>query len=525
MIFYPNTYLRLLSDIPLAPDYKHTMTFGNEQAQIDYFTSKAVYNYDSSSYQRSNPKLGQIAVIRVPVVAEKLYNINYIMFRNNNFGTKWFYAFVTQINYINDGLTELIFELDIMQTWLFDYKIMPCMVEREHTNNDAIGANLMDEDLFTGPYQSANYTAWSDGLVSECCVAMACTFGTNYEPRQGAINGNTYNGLNIIAFKNFEAVSNFIAGASQVADGIVSIFMLPPAIAKLIFPDVPGVETEDMYNVDSGYVVPTTWTISKDYTGFDGYRPHNNKLYQYPYNFLRISTTKGMHQDLRYELFSTSNCQLSMQSLMMIDPAVKMIPKNYKGSPLNYNEQMTLTGYPQCSYVTDVYKMWLAQNASQIDFSYFQNAANTGLSVFKSLMGFNFTGAVTDTLSGMVNVKGLMAKEEDMSRLPPSAHTGNASADFEYGDFNFKMCRMKITAEYAKSVDSFFDLYGYKTMQLKVPNINGRKSWNYVKTIDANIIGNIPAPDLASIIKIFNAGITFWHTPDVGNYNLSNEVV
>ena len=54
---------------------------------------------------------------------------------------------------------------------------------------------------------------------------------------------------------------------------------------------------------------------------------------------------------------------------------------------------------------------------------------------------------------------------------------------------------------------------GYQTNELKVPNINNRPYWNYVKTQGINITGNIPNEDLEIIKTLFNSGITLWHNP------------
>ena len=82
---------------------------------------------------------------------------------------------------------------------------------------------------------------------------------------------------------------------------------------------------------------------------------------------------------------------------------------------------------------------------------------------------------------------------------------------------------MAITAEYAEIIDNFFERFGYAVKRNKVPNMNTRPHWNYVKTTDAYITGNCPADSLAKIIGIFNHGITFWKVPsEVGNYSLNN---
>ena len=54
-------------------------------------------------------------------------------------------------------------------------------------------------------------------------------------------------------------------------------------------------------------------------------------------------------------------------------------------------------------------------------------------------------------------------------------------------------------------------MYGYKVNNVKIPNILGRKNWNYVKTLGSNIEGNIPQNDLQEIKNMFDNGVTFWH--------------
>ena len=68
-------------------------------------------------------------------------------------------------------------------------------------------------------------------------------------------------------------------------------------------------------------------------------------------------------------------------------------------------------------------------------------------------------------------------------------------------------------------------MYGYATHRVKIPNISARPHWNYVKTIDANIVGSVPVESMSKIRSIFDKGVTFWKNGDnVGNYNLDNSV-
>ena len=95
--------------------------------------------------------------------------------------------------------------------------------------------------------------------------------------------------------------------------------------------------------------------------------------------------------------------------------------------------------------------------------------------------------------------------------------------------FNFKankneidIKQMTAPIEYIVKIDQFFDMYGYATNAVKVPNEDSRESWNYVKTDNVIINGSMPVEHMANIKKMYNSGVRFWHTTDVGNYSLSN---
>jgi hypothetical protein len=69
---------------------------------------------------------------------------------------------------------------------------------------------------------------------------------------------------------------------------------------------------------------------------------------------------------------------------------------------------------------------------------------------------------------------------------------------------------MTIKKEYAKRIDEFFTMYGYKVNSLKIPNVSDRPYWNYVQTIDVNIKGSIPHNDMKRLKQMYNEGVTLW---------------
>lgn len=98
----------------------------------------------------------------------------------------------------------------------------------------------------------------------------------------------------------------------------------------------------------------------------------------------------------------------------------------------------------------------------------------------------------------------------------PNTAEGNANSgdvSFAFNINRFKVMHMRPKKEYLEAIDNYFTMYGYKINKLKLPNLNNRPNWNYVKTISSNIIASIPQMDLAEIKQMFDNGITLWHNP------------
>ena len=75
------------------------------------------------------------------------------MYRNSSYGNKWFYAYITDMKYINDNLTAISIKTDVYQTWCFDLTFKSSFVEREHVSNDTIGNHTVPEGLEHGEYK------------------------------------------------------------------------------------------------------------------------------------------------------------------------------------------------------------------------------------------------------------------------------------------------------------------------------------------------------------------------------------
>lgn len=255
----------------------------------------------------------------------------------------------------------------------------------------------------------------------------------------------------------------------------------------------------------------------------DGYVPKNKKMYTYPFNMLSIFNGSGQELVTRYEYFSTDTTGIHKPSFRFFGTITTpvqcmVIPENYKNASQCFNESISISNFPMCSWTVDSYQAWIAQTAIP---SIMDAAGSAGGAVLAS-------GGIAAPFAG-ANAIG------KATALVSEWYKASIQANSSRGSFNnggvlaaaqknvFYVGRKCCTNEYAKMADNFFTRYGYATKKLKIPNRSSRPHWNYVKTVNCTITGSIPTDAARNICSIYDNGITFWkHGSEVGNYSLDN---
>lgn len=518
MYIQPTTNIKLLRNAPLDTSYEHTIYFDNANKQHSYFNSLAKYNLTNYTYQRV--KRG---VSRVGIKADSLYDCNYMMFQNTSYGDKWFYAYITNVEFINNECSEITFELDVMQTWFFDYSVDYCFVEREHTETDIIGEHIEPESVATGEYVFNSYApilSMSDMVV---CLAIVDidegTNGTLYDGIYGSAELWVYNSTDVTAIN--EKISSY----NKKPDSIISVYMLP----KMFIGDIPSTH-KISYGAGALKNNVTLAGISVSDT-LNGYKPKNKKLYTYPYNFYHVDNASGSELTLRYEFFPNLTPVVEISGTITQPVVAVLRACGYKGvagyselggyTTLN-TESIQLHSYPMCSWNVDAYQAWIAQNSLPIAVGTTANIATTALnSIWHPLAGYNMELNAISKISNTLSQAYQASIAADISK----GNLNNGGANVANNKQQFYGGRCSVTAQFARMIDDYFTMFGYAIKRVKVPNRNSRPHWNYVKTVGCTLTGSIPSDDMKKICNIYNNGITFWKNgSEVGQYNLDNTV-
>lgn len=511
-----------LLSTPLDNNYQHTFYFQNANEQFNWFSYIGGYSkkiFDDFTYQRKDNK------IRVPLQYEECLKYNYVMYNNESYTNKWFYAFIKDVLYVAEDRTDIVIETDVIQTWMFDIEILQSFVEREHVSDDTIGLHTIPEGLQMGEYIINDYNTVDELKRSEMIV-----MGSTVVPSDlvESIGGN-YNGI-YSGVKYYQYTPEQITIALQKladegkADAVSSLFLVPYLISHnmnkpIEIDGIPGHQSRAPGGVyeQSAYPIQFTKSVNKEY-GFEGYVPKNNKLKTHPYTFLLASNGNGGVAEYMYEYFESSTCDFSIYACITPGCSIRMIPTIYKGSQLPETEGLNLGKYPQCNWATDQYTNWLTQNGINLSMGIVEG----GMSI---AAGAAVGGAPGAVIGGVFGIAQTLHQTYLASRVPPQTKGNINCGDVvtSHGDNTYHFYNMSIKKEYAEIIDNYFSMFGYKVNKLKVPNKNHRKSYWYTKTIDVNIMGNVPKDDLAKIKDCYNKGITFWLKPTF-NYDVDNSI-
>lgn len=539
----PSGNIWLLSGVPLDKDYKNTLywplTSVGQTSQRTYFTTLKTQGgfvkhvFSNQSYTRR-----ERGSIRVSVLADNVIDCNYMVFQNSSFGPgKYFYAFITSIEYINNATTQINFEIDVIQTWYFDFTLMPCFIERMHTDSDEIGENIVPEPVHIGEYVYPSEIGRIINTDDMVIIIAIVDTGINTAVT-GNVYGRIYGAATLKAFQptdisgiNAELSSWVTAGKP---DAVVAIYLAPAFLITVSVPASGGLTltSSNVRTIPDEQAMPRLTGTER----FTGYLPHNKKMYTYPYNMYEVMTASGASINLRYEFFNNLQPTFKVGGCITSPVELALIPYNYKNevpqsatwfnTPI-FSEAIKLTEFPVCSWSSDTYKAWLAQNSVP-------SLMNLGMAMLGAV-----GGAVINPVMGGLGALNVLREASStlqqgfQASIAADNMHGNlsGSSNIAMGYQGFYGGRKCINASNAVCIDEFFDVFGYAIKSVMQPQRKNRKYFTYVKTtgcvlreLGSSYMG-IPADDSEKICRLHDNGITYWDPAQtaanlIGDYSL-----
>lgn len=546
MVIDKDTYIKL---VRFDVTKEHQITFSDGVSQVDYFLNQINgVELTASSYQRKEYK------IRFPALIDSIEQYNYAIVQNKPESYKYYFYYITDMEYISDELTDVTIKLDVFQTYQFDFHYLRSLVEREHANTDNVGDNTIPEGIEKGFFtlNKKEQVEELNRIVYVVQVKKIEDGTTAISTNLGGIQGK--GGYYVCRYyKNVLQIINEYASTEQYTDvtieDIESIYMIPYAFTNFNF-DSAYVDQPDGWirqlgrNSEFGEMTfPNRFDVSINKpNSIDGYIPKNKKLLTREFNYLIVSNQNGATEELAYEDFNTSDCQFEVAGIPVQGGSGLIIPIKYGhrysvGDILYYDDIYSLPAgkYPVTDFYYDSFKYWLQMNSFNIQTGAIESgiesiagAVQLGVGAYSGDVGGIISGG-TRTLGIFGYAFNLYKEMNNKKKIPPASisQSCNGNVLTALRENSFAFYHYSIQREYAEIIDNYFSNFGYKTLKTKVPNITGRSNWNYVKTIEANVDSTtVPEKYINEFKQMLNNGITFWHNPATFmDYSQTNSIV
>lgn len=431
--------------------YKDVVSFESPGKRNEYFDSLKSESIILENYTYLKPN----EPINVDVPFHKVYTYNYLIVDNpktddpDDVTPPRFYYFIEGAAMLNPSTTALTLQLDVFQTYLWQFRLGVCFVERGHLAMAAMHNCLTDgvynqgdvmrsfgvapEGLDVGSEytiidaETFDLSAKQWAVIVQSNTDLAADWGTRDNPSLKTADGQMTDGLasgcNVYAIEswNYSEFMKKVRDAPWVAKGIVSISAFP----KTVLTDGP---TVSLNGVNAHFLGDTPdegdyFTSSAPMLRLLGAHTSADfkfadKLKCFPYSVIEIVNYQGNSLLLKPELINDTNITLRQMSCAAPPyQKIAFFPAHYgetsAGSGYDRRDFYTMDfdgdayqqkshdaskGYwldsalwfqdfPQMSIVNDEYVNYLASTTNRRQFSY--NAA--GWSQQKSLAGNQLT--------------------------------------------------------------------------------------------------------------------------------------
>lgn len=486
-------------------DYKNVRLFKSKDDCKTYCNDNRIYSTNQSRIKNNYVDVA----ISQSVLQQKC---NYLYYANNNETNNIYFAFITNIESVSSTVSRIHFKIDVFQTYYYNCTWYRSFVEREHIakSDDIIGANIQDENIRAHDYYR---TQVAELNLSDVHWYVYCANNT--------YAGEEFNiGLVYAPYKYW--IEQYYTGKMLLGCFVYDITIqneseyLERNILDAILHD--GKSSE----IALVQAVPTA-IIDKSYTHLAINKRdiiekpiYNNKCYTYPYTIAKLTNYSGANKLLKLEQFSTEQCVATIYGQKFGNPIIQIVPNNYANIGYNLDESITYSNFPQGSYTNQSYNLWLQGNK-------IKNEQAITNSIYSALAKGNEVGLAT----AMINIGSQLINnsyENQYARTQMQDSIGGSISNDGIAIEN-DLCKVGLEgwcATNIQEIDNYFSMYGYATNQFKIPNTNNRSLWNFVKTNNATLNGNIAEENLKELSNIFNNGVFIWHTSNIGQFDYAN---
>lgn len=245
------TEIQLFKNTPFT-DLVNTIHFESDVDRDLFFDS----HYDKITFENKFDMVKDRLTIQAPLSPAQTYGVNYARFRSEYDNNKWYYAFVTNCEYVNDRVMNVYMMIDTVMTFLqgdFTPFLNNVQVLRQSLNMSSFSKYkdylLTNSDVLKFPkrYRYQALQGWKEQcVVFTSSVSLASDFGNEDDPKLRTSAGQTYDSV-------VSPVDLYLCSSQSVFSSIMTVLSNYPWISQ---------------NINNVAIVPADMVDQKDFENF-----------------------------------------------------------------------------------------------------------------------------------------------------------------------------------------------------------------------------------------------------------------
>lgn len=496
---------------PLSKDNEHQIKFSSTTEQQTWFNSleglTLQYNYIRNE-----------GYMVVPIGYYEALQYNYLVFQNSYVNNKWFFCYIDRIEFSSDNSTVIYLANDVWQTWQFDVELQKSFIERRHffnitgdrtsDNLNPISDNVSPGELTvydeTNHFFNGVYLVFCNSDVTHLDLANATTHKFSMGDYQIPCMVLCYKlGEENLLNADLQAISN--AGVSDrinsvvyvPCSGDVAMFNLDGISSDIVGQTIPVCSGVDNNNIND--FIKTS--LEYDFSIFD---LGHLKTLTYPYSKIVVQDmTTGQQIELQPNRFLNKKATFEIQTNISETPSYRIIPTNYKGQDKAFSDSLVIKCNTSLPIANNTYAKYLMNNQDINNLK----VLGSGIGMVASAVGGSPMGSIT----GFESITNVMLQEQQAQRQPNQLTAiSDGAMERILLQNGIKIMFMTMDVNHLNSANDYWTMFGYPLKQLQEPTIFSTLDYQFIKTQNANINGDIPQNDLIEIQNIFNKGVTMW---------------
>ena len=549
MNFQPETVIRFCKT---GIDDLNKVVCHSQQELFDALTGagKVLGIMQKSSFQRGENWYG----IRVDHADIKYYNLmqcDTVLYINDDQPANFYIVGnILSVEWKNEECSFVRFKIDSFMTYqtMIDWDSTWAYVEREHIKEDwsSDGGNPLYSNF--GPSESFGTNAdvpfyiWKKNFTPDRIVIQSPYDDSGNPVFDGSLKGNLYSSLQSKFATSADANMFFAAIAENKEcsiDNIVDVFGIPNEWYQAIY-----IGGNAYGSGDRQETVPAVNVAAKQLPSMIEY--NNAKCWAAPFTMIRLMSSEGDVKDFSPQWLGNDQDEYTVRYRaagaggQFGGAQCTFMNKNGAFNWDGWNDFIvSLKRLPSCPWTGDGFTNWqavngelasvnkvaavwggisgiaksvagIARGTSESVTGQMPTAASSGAAIVGGIAG------IGDSIMGagqqLASINTQIQQEKSTGAAVNGGGTYDSLLDVGTDNWGFHIVYYSTQIYAMRSVDAYFDRFGYRVDRLKKLEIENRPIWTFVKTIECHVASTsgIPYIHQRIINNMFNSGATFW---------------